>query len=251
MFSKQKQSEKETGRINTFRGRGRDTITGLTLEWDRMSGGHGRLFALQQCRLHLCVQYIFVRLWETCSKMRVVLCTFQGLCKAVSVDIASMEERFLHSLRYTLINLLKPSRPVSSTLTHQKSQAALNPTRIFSMDASGKSLRLHSWHLSVRVCRNAYKVQTNIHLIISLLMDVSWGGSCHKGSWNPSNNRVVCCYCLSASSAYWIVGTSVANRWGNSWSVVFFQPCPRLWLWSGPYTNTNVKRVALMSYLME
>lgn len=62
------------------------------------------------------------------------------VCKAVSVDIASMQERFLHSLRYTLINLLKPARPVSSTLTHQKSQAALNPTRIFSMNASGKSL---------------------------------------------------------------------------------------------------------------
>lgn len=63
------------------------------------------------------------------------------LCKAVSMDITSMEERFLHSLRYTLINLLKPARPVSSTLTHQKSQAALNPTRIFSMDASGKITR--------------------------------------------------------------------------------------------------------------
>lgn len=75
------------------------------------------------------------------------MCTFQGLagiCKAVSVDIASMEERFLHTLCYTLINLLKPAMPVSSTLTHQKSQAALNPTRIFSMDASGKSLQPHS-----------------------------------------------------------------------------------------------------------
>lgn len=64
--------------------------------------------------------------------------------KAVSVGIASMQERFLHSLCYTLINLLKPARPVSSTLTHQKSQAALNPTRIFFMDASGKSLQPHS-----------------------------------------------------------------------------------------------------------
>lgn len=83
-----------------------------------------------------------------------------------------MEERFLHRLRYTLINLLKPARPVSSTLTHQKSQAFLNPTGIFSMDASGKSLQPHSWQLSVRVCRNAYKVETNIHLII-----------CHDECW--------------------------------------------------------------------
>lgn len=81
------------------------------------------------------------------------------VCKAVLVDIASMEERFLHSLRYTLINLLKPARPVSSTLTHQKRQAALNPTRIFSMNAGGKSLEPHRWQLSVIVCRNAYKVE--------------------------------------------------------------------------------------------
>lgn len=86
----------------------------------------------------VCVCSIFVRY---CAHFR----GLQQLCKAVSVDIASMEERFLHSLRYTLINLLKPARPVSSTLTHQekkrKSQAAQNPTRIFSMDASGKSLQ--------------------------------------------------------------------------------------------------------------
>lgn len=63
------------------------------------------------------------------------------VCKAVSLDIASMEERFfffLHSLRYTLINLLKAAMPVSSSLTHLKRQTALNPTRIFSMDASRK-----------------------------------------------------------------------------------------------------------------
>lgn len=78
--------------------------------------------------------------------MQVVLAHFRDLvvCKAVSVDIASMEERFLHSLRYTLINLLKPARPVSSGLTHPKRQAALNPTRIFSMDASGKPFQPHN-----------------------------------------------------------------------------------------------------------
>lgn len=90
------------------------------------------------------------------------------------MDIASMEERFLHSLRYTLINLLKPARPVSSSLTHQKSQAALNPTGIFSMDASGKSFQPHNWQLSVRGCRNIYKVETNIHLVVSL--DGCWVG---------------------------------------------------------------------------
>lgn len=61
------------------------------------------------------------------------------VCKAVSVDIASMEERFLRSLHYTLINLLKPARPVSSSPTQEKSQAALNPSGIFFLDASGKS----------------------------------------------------------------------------------------------------------------
>lgn len=61
------------------------------------------------------------------------------VCKAVSLDIASAEERifpFFHSLRYTLINLLKAATPVSSSLTHLKRQTALNPTRIFSVDAS-------------------------------------------------------------------------------------------------------------------
>lgn len=57
----------------------------------------------------------------------------------VSLDIASVEERFFfHSLRYTLINLLKAATPVSSSLTHLKRQTALNPTRIFSMDAGRK-----------------------------------------------------------------------------------------------------------------
>lgn len=62
-----------------------------------------------------------------------------AVCKAVSLDIASAEERvfpFFHSLRYTLINLLKAATPVSSSLTHLKRQTALKPTRIFSMDAS-------------------------------------------------------------------------------------------------------------------
>lgn len=45
---------------------------------------------------------------------------------------------FFPSLRYTLINLLKAATPVSSSLTHLKKQTALNPTRIFSMDASEK-----------------------------------------------------------------------------------------------------------------
>lgn len=45
---------------------------------------------------------------------------------------------FFCSLRYTLINLLKAATPVSSSLTHLKRQTALNPSRIFSMDASEK-----------------------------------------------------------------------------------------------------------------
>ena len=85
-----------------------------------MSGGHGRLFALQQRLLHVCVCSIFV--WY-CAHFR----GLQQLCKAVSVDIASMEERFLHSLRYTLINLLKPARPVSSTLPHQEKKKKKKP----------------------------------------------------------------------------------------------------------------------------
>lgn len=92
------------------------------------------------CALHLCVS---MRELEREAGGTVHISGDLPVCKAVLVDIASMEERFLHSLRYTLINLLKPARPVSSTLTHQKRQAALNPTRIFSMDAGGKSLQPH------------------------------------------------------------------------------------------------------------
>lgn len=65
------------------------------------------------------------------------------VCKAVSVDITSMEKGFLHRFCYTLINLLKPARPVSSTLNTSE-KPALNPARIFSMNAGGKSLQPHS-----------------------------------------------------------------------------------------------------------
>ncbi len=125
------------------------------------------------------------------------------LCKAVSVDIASMEERFLHSLRYTLINLLKPARPVSSTLTHQKSQATLNPARIFSMDASRKSLQPHSWQLSVRVCGNAYKVETNINFIIPCDGKSLVGRQMSQGVMKPLKQSscwfvlLACIFCLS------------------------------------------------------
>ena len=84
------------------------------------------------------------------------------VCKAVW-DITFLEERFLHSLCYTLINLLKPARPVSCALIHQKSHAALNPTRIFSMDAGGKSAEPHSWQLSVRVFKNVQSRDKHTH----------------------------------------------------------------------------------------
>ena len=123
-------------------------VIGLTLEKDWISGGHGRLFAFKQYLLRVCVcereSGIFVCFYQRDrARCGWYYAHFRDsvVCKAVLVDIASMEERFLHSLRYTLINLLKPARPVSSSLTHQKSRAAQNVTRIFSMDASGKSFQ--------------------------------------------------------------------------------------------------------------
>lgn len=95
------------------------------------------------------------------------------VCKAVSLDIASAEERlfpFFHSLRYTLINLLKAATPVSSSLTHLKRQTALNPTRIFSMDASKgkkKSVQPSNWQLSVTGFKSEGKGKASAHLVIS------------------------------------------------------------------------------------
>lgn len=112
-----------------------------------------------------------------------VPCTFRGgggghllVCKAVSVDIASMEERFLRSLRYTLINLLKPARPVSSSPTQEKSQAALNPSGIFFLDASGKSSPSLATTDSFPAgggrggCRERriHKAEANTHLLVSV-----------------------------------------------------------------------------------
>lgn len=72
-----KRSEEATQRINTlqgWRGVGGGVIIRLTLEEDRMSAGHGRLFfffALQQ-------RFLRVRalLWEGKGETRVVPCTF-------------------------------------------------------------------------------------------------------------------------------------------------------------------------------
>lgn len=179
MCSKQKQGERETACINTFVEAG-----GIIIGW---VGPWQTLTPPAVCLSPACTCSVFVRVCWRASKSWWLRAHFRDLsvCKAVSVDIASMEERFLHSLRYTLINLLKPARPVSNTLTHQKSQTALNPTRIFwFMDGSGKSFQPHIWQLSVRVCRNAYKIETNIHLII-FMMDIGRGGSYHKGVMKP------------------------------------------------------------------
>lgn len=142
----------------------------------------------------VCVCSIFVRY---CAHFR----GLQQLCKAVSVDIASMEERFLHSLRYTLINLLKPARPVSSTLTHQEKKEKARQLRIqpgFSpwMPVENHSSP-HSWQFSVRVCRNAYKIEdkhTPHHFPWWML---GRGGGCHEGVMKPPTTiRVVGLNCL-------------------------------------------------------
>lgn len=109
-----------------------------------MSGGHGRHFFCPPT-VGVCLYCsIIVCFWHRVEEENELCCLhFRELvvCKAVSLDIASIEERFsfFHSLGYTLINLLKAATPVSSSLTHLKRQTALNPTRIFSMDASEKN----------------------------------------------------------------------------------------------------------------
>lgn len=113
-------------------------------EKDRMSGGHGRLFCLPTVGVCLHCS-IIVCFWEKAEEENAMLFEFQGAGGMQScVTGYSIYERriFFHSLRYTLINLLKAATPVSSSLTHLKRQTALNPTRIFSMDASEKKNKI-------------------------------------------------------------------------------------------------------------
>lgn len=139
------------------------------------------------------------------------------VCKAVSLDIASMEERFFfHSLRYTLINLLKAATPVSSSLTHLKRQTALNPTRIFSMDASArkkkekKSVQPCNWQLSVTGFKNEEKGKASTQLVIS--PDGCWAERQLQGGYEAPSNRVVAFDCLHASSAHQTTAASFPNR---------------------------------------
>lgn len=145
MYSGQNQWEEATEWINTFRGREKGVIIIITPERDRMSGGHGRLFFLPSnsgC-LHCSIIVCF---WERAGEENAMLFAFQGAGGMQScVTGYSMYGRFFfffHSLRYTLINLLKAATPVSSSLTHLKRQTALNPTRIFSMDANEKNRKI-------------------------------------------------------------------------------------------------------------
>lgn len=114
------------------------------------------------------------------------------VCKAVSLDIASMEERFFfHSLRYTLINLLKAATPVSSSLTHLKRQTALNPTRIFSMDASARKKKKKEKNRSSPATDSFLsqglkmkRKERQAHSSSFLLMAVGQRGSC-RGVMKP------------------------------------------------------------------
>lgn len=145
------------------------------------------------------------------------------VCKAVSVDIASMEERFLRSLRYTLINLLKPARPVSSSPTQEKSQAALNPSGIFFLDASGKSSPSLATTDSFPAGGGGCTKRRQTHTSSFPSMDAVFvcffycGGEEREqlSQWvtkPPETIMFVGSYRLPASSVCWITGTSVASR---------------------------------------
>lgn len=182
-----------------------------------MSEGHGRLLALQQCLFCVYVQYISLQA-ASCGWL-CAHCWDLPVCKAVSVDIASMEERFLHSLCYTLINLLKPARPVSSTLTHQKNQAVLNPTRIYSLDVSGKSLQPHRWQLSVSV-QKCIKQRQTYTLLIS--HGGYWVGWQIAQRFHEAPGTVRMLVYIAFQHPHSIADTSRANTWSNLWSVAFF-----------------------------
>lgn len=200
MCSGQNQWEEATEWINTFRGREKGVIIIITPEKDRMSGGHGRpLFSLfcpptvGVCRRN-CV-FLGEGWWR---KRERCYPHFREpvVCKALSLDIASAEERlfpFFHSLRYTLINLLKAATPVSSSLTHLKRQTALNPTRIFSMDAS-KGKKNQPSPATDSSLSPGLKVKLKgrqAHTLSSLLMAVGQIGS-YWWLWNPCNHHFVC-----------------------------------------------------------
>lgn len=131
--------------------------------------------------------------WE----MRVVVCTFRrGLpvCKAVS------EERFLHSLCYILINLLKPARPVFSSLTHQKSQAAQEFNQDFLHGCQWKittAPHLTAFWQNMQKCIQSKDkhTRTHTHAVSSPMMAMQWGGHYLGG---PSAHETI------RSTAYWI-----------------------------------------------
>lgn len=141
--------------------------------------------------------------------MQFVVCMIQGgvllVCKALSVDTASLGGGrggvFHHTLCYTLINLLKTTRPVSSRLALKKSPEALNPAEIFSMGACGKSVLPQS---STAFCRCLQKCiyrggkYTHHHLP---MMDGRWGGSCRRLVVKACKNNPVCWFTLTSRAS--------------------------------------------------
>lgn len=157
-------------------------------------------------------------------KTREVLFTFQGAGGMQScVTGYSICRRktfsFFHSLRYTLINLLKAATPVSSSLTHLKRQTALNPTRIFSMDAS-KEKKNQSSPATDSSLSLGLKVKLKgkqAHTSSSLLMAVGQRGSYWR-LWNPCNHHFVSPLPTRQQPL------PFPHKWSSLWHVCSFKP---------------------------